>query len=135
MSPGVPTPVVFRVLLCWKSEPSKEVPGAIAIHGLIDTIRVRGNFPCLLPGLCVFAQFTDGSGTHQPQLRIIREEDNFLVTLIPLQPFTMPPGRLIVFNRDYRLPPIPFPTPGNYQFRVVCGESVQSHTVRVERIT
>jgi hypothetical protein len=137
MSASPFAPLVRRVLLCRKVEvtnaglPEEEY----VIRGVLNTVRSLSGvpFPFLARGLWMFVQFSDGQGVHSIKLRVFREDDGALVRDFTLPPVRMTIERLALLSRAYKLPEIPFRTPGVYEFRVVCGESVAADTIRVER--
>jgi hypothetical protein len=136
MSASPFAPVVRRVLLCRKVEvtnaglPDEEY----VIRGILDTVRPLSDvpFPFLARGLWIFVQFSDGQGVHSVKLRVYREDDGSLAGDFTLPPVRMTRERLAVLSRAYKLPVIPFRSPGVYEFRVVCGESVAADILRVE---
>ena len=136
MSASPFAPLVRRVLLCRKVEvtsvglPDEEY----VIRGVLNTVRPGSGvpFPFLARGLWMFVQFSDGQGVHPIKLRVFREDDGALVGDFTLPPVRMNRERLAVLSRAYKLPEIPFRSPGVYEFRVVCGESAAADTLRVE---
>jgi hypothetical protein len=136
MSASPFAPMIRRVLLCRKVEVTNAglADEEYVTRGILDTVRPSSGipFPFLARGVWMFVQFSDGEGVHPMKLRVFREDDGALVGDFTLPPVRMTRKRLAVLSRAYKLPEIPFRSPGVYEFRVVCGESVVADTLRVE---
>lgn len=130
-------PVVRRVIVCRKVEVTNPGPNQeYAIRGIIDLLRPPAGrtFPYRERGLWVFAQFVDGAGTHPVVLDVVRVgiDSETLIKSYRLPPVHMTRGRFFVLNRAYRLPDVPFPEAGIYEFRVRCGPSQNTDELRLE---
>lgn len=130
-------PLVRRVIVCRKVEVTDPGPNQVYhLHGLVEAIRPRaGNgFPFREKELWLFVQYSDGAGTHHPSLELVRQtlEADELIMTWQLPPIHMTAGRFTVLSRAHRMPHVPFPEPGIYEFRVRCGDNHATDEVRLE---
>jgi hypothetical protein len=130
-------PLVRRVIVCRKVEVTNPGPSQeYVIRGVITSVRPRTGitFPYREKDLWVFIQYSDGAGTHNPTLELVRMklESEEVIATWRLPPIHMTAGRFAVLSRAHRLKSVPFPEPGVYEFRVRCAGNLASDEVRVE---
>ncbi len=127
-------PLVRRVIACQKITVDLNAPGMpYTLHGVWSSIRVP-RFSYLFPELWLFAQYSDGDGTHRPVVQIVRTE---LETETEVIQFALPPvhltkGRFYILSRAYKLSRIPFERAGWYELRIRCGTNVARDEIRME---
>ncbi len=130
-------PLVRRVIVCRKVEVTNPGPSQVyTVQGIETVIRLRGGktFPHREAELWVFAQFSDGDGTHPVRFELVRQrlESEEVLVSVDLPPVHLTAGRFAVLNRGYKLTGVPFPEPGWYEFRVRCGTGVGTDEMRLE---
>lgn len=130
-------PLVRRVIVCRKVEASSGPLGLpYSARGVETTIRppLGGLFPYCEDELWLFVQYADGQGTHPVKFELVRQhlESEEVVLAVDLPPIHMTRGRFFVLNRGYRMLQVPFDEPGIYEFRVRCGDNVQTDEIRLE---
>ena len=73
-----------------------------------------------------------GDGTHEVTIEVVRVVNGLeeVVSSVPAAPVEIMPGEFV--SRREVLLNVPFPTPGQYQVRVRCGENVGRDTFELE---
>lgn len=130
-------PIVRRVIVCRKVEVTDPGPNqSYTVRGIETTIRPpQGHaFPHREQELWLFAQFSDGSGSHTAHFELVHQrlESEEVVVSFDLPPVHMTSGRFLVLNRGYKLKGSTFPEPGLYEFRIRSGSSFASDEIRLE---
>ena len=130
-------PLVRRVIVCEKVEVGRAEPGyPYTLHNVVAILRPPAGhtFPFQEQELWVFAQFSDGEGSHPVFFELVRQEleSETVILITQLPPVHLSAGRFYVQSRGYKLTGIPFPGPGIYEFRVRCGGNVAVDEVRME---
>jgi hypothetical protein len=130
-------PIVRRVIVCRKVEVTDPGPyQSYTVRGIETSIRpLQGHgFPHREKELWLFAQFSDGAGSHTAHFELIHQhlESEEVVVEFDLPPVHMTSGRFSVLNRGYKLKGLMFPEPGVFEFRIRCGSGLSSDEIRLE---
>jgi hypothetical protein len=127
-----PPPKCKALLFCSRAVTDPGT-GTTDLLGVFDIFHVQG-FPGLSPPFTAFVQLTDGAGGYQLTVEVYNLADGALVAGAdgPVASF---PDRFSKQNFFIRLPPLPLPHAGRYDFVLLAdGQEVdrQEFVVRLK---
>jgi hypothetical protein len=122
MNMAVIPPVVRHILVCDDVLRNPENPSKIDIQGLVSSIQALGDFPILVPLLCVFVQFTNGRGIGRVQVAIRLADSEGLVSGSKSHSVKFPFNPLTVHGITFRLLDCIFTQSGLYHIEFCVDE-------------
>ena len=115
-----PTPSGLAIVVCDQVIEDK-LTNKKSLIGIFNSIA-HPRYPCRHPALCVFVSLTEGRGTSQARLRIVREETGQPVTEVN-GPIEFKDVNMVV-EMVFNFLGLEFPEPGLYSIEFYCDDAL-----------
>ncbi len=120
-------PIIRHFLACDDTIVSADGERYSLVH-LIHAIRPLPGivYPRRHPLICLFVQMTNGRGSHQCRFELVvgSGPNERTVYSTPAQRYDLGTDPLAVLGLPVRLENLPFPVPGQYEFRFYCDDYI-----------
>jgi hypothetical protein len=123
-------PIARHFIVCERVDRSAD-GRHVTLHNVIHSIRpLPGHtYPRIHPGVALYAVLTNGRGQHTLAVELLAGVGPTAASIYRTRPFTIDLGNdpLVVHGLPIRLWNLPFPSPGQYEFVLLCNDVPIAH--------